>query len=475
MKNKKFKEWAIVFYSVIVTLALGLPVMAFATPVPDTGQTKCYGNNQEIPCPSPGQPFYGQDAQYGPNLQSFTDLGNGVVRDNITGLEWQQATANYAWQQAFDYCVGLSLGGHDDWRLPTIKELSTLVDSSILVPGPTINTTYFPYTEANIYWSSITNAGSSNLAFGLYFGYGTAYGFYDKSSSNCVRAVRGGQSSNSFVDNGDGTISDSSTGLMWQKATAPGTYTWEQALLYCENLTLPVGGYSDWRLPNRNELQTLVDYSKYSPSIDTAFFPNTLASNYLSSTTHSYPDHAHAWNVEFSYGNVDHGNVKSGYAYVRAVRDVGSTGTSTISSTTTSICDADCWKAAYEQSQEQLQQCQTELQACQNQTTTTTAQPTNIKLSILEATPFNEKVNLKWKTESEPENAGFNIWRAEGFVKVNDALIPALGSALSGSEYDFVDQWVLNGKRYFYLLEDIDTNGISTFHGPVKAVPRWWK
>jgi len=100
--------------------------------------------------------------------------------------------------------------------------------------------------------------------------------------------------------------------------------------------------------------------------------------------------------------------------------------------------------------------------------------PTNIELSILDVTPSNEKVILKWKTESETDNAGFNVWRADGFVKVNDAVIPALGSPTAGSEYDFVDQWVLNGKRYFYLLEDIDTNGISTFHGPVKAVPRWW-
>jgi len=56
---------------------------------------------------------------------------------------------------------------------------------------------------------------------------------------------------------------------------------------------------------------------------------------------------------------------------------------------------------------------------------------------------------------------------------MNKSFIPALGSSVSGSEYDFVDEWVLNGKRYFYLLEDIDTNGISTFHGPVKATPRW--
>jgi hypothetical protein len=99
--------------------------------------------------------------------------------------------------------------------------------------------------------------------------------------------------------------------------------------------------------------------------------------------------------------------------------------------------------------------------------------PTNINLSSLKAIPSNEKVTLKWQTETETDNAGFNIWRAEGFQKMNETFIPALGSPTAGSEYDFVDEWVLNGKRYFYLLEDIDTNGSSTFHGPVKAVPRW--
>jgi len=125
-------------------------------------------------------------------------------------------------------------------------------------------------------------------------------------------------------------------------------------------------------------------------------------------------------------------------------------------------CDYKYWKTRFEE-------CQTPI------TTTTTAPPTNIKLSVLDAVPSNEQVLLQWKTETETGNAGFNVWRADNFVKINDAVIPALGSAVSGSEYDFVDQWVLNGKRYFYLLEDIDTNGISTFHGPVKAVPRLWR
>ena len=105
---------------------------------------------------------------------------------------------------------------------------------------------------------------------------------------------------------------------MWQKATAPGTYTWEQALTYCENLTLPAGGYSDWRLPNRNELQSIVDYSRYNPAIDTTFFPDTVASNYWSSTT--YADNtSYAWYVYFSYGGVGNYSKTSSY-YVRAVR-----------------------------------------------------------------------------------------------------------------------------------------------------------
>lgn len=142
--------------------------------------------------------------------------------------------------------------------------------------------------------------------------------------------------------------------------------------------------------------------------------------------------------------------------------------TTTVPAITTTVYDTAFWQALFEQSQAQLQQCQAELQACQ-------APPTNIELSTLDAVPSDKRVLLKWKTESETDNAGFNIWRAEGFVKMNNSVIPALGSPTAGSEYDFVDEWVLNGKWYFYLLEDIDNNGISTFHGPVKAVPRWWR
>jgi hypothetical protein len=188
----KTKSIATVF--VIFLAVFSFSVSVFAGPVPDTGQTKCYDNSQEIPCPQPGQDFYGQDAQYGPNLHSYTDLGNGVIRDNVTGLMWQKDTApgTYTWDQANTYCENLTLGGYSDWRLPTIKELSFLVDSSIPYPGPTINTAYFPNTQAFYCWSSTTSAYYPSYAWVVNFGYGGVYGDH-KSNVYYVRAVRGGQ------------------------------------------------------------------------------------------------------------------------------------------------------------------------------------------------------------------------------------------------------------------------------------------
>jgi len=103
---------------------------------------------------------------------------------------------------------------------------------------------------------------------------------------------------------------------MWQQDTAPGTYTWQEALSYCESLSL--GGHNAWRLPNVNELKSIVDYRTHSPSINTTYFPNTVSSGYWSSTTYAdYP--SRAWVVDFYYGDV-HFDVKSYNYYVRAVR-----------------------------------------------------------------------------------------------------------------------------------------------------------
>jgi len=149
-----------------------------------------------------------------------------------------------------------------------------------------------------------------------------------------VRAVRSGQcgSFDDFIDNGDGTVTNTDTGLMWQKDTDPDIYEWQDALSYCENLTL--AGYDDWRLPNVNELQSLVDYERYDPTINTTYFPNTLSSFYWSSTTYAY-DPSYAWYVRFNDGYVLDCS-KSYFYYVRAVRS-GQCGSFDTSTTTTTI------------------------------------------------------------------------------------------------------------------------------------------
>ncbi|MCX8043458.1 MAG: right-handed parallel beta-helix repeat-containing protein [Desulfobacterota bacterium] len=112
-------------------------------------------------------------------------------------------------------------------------------------------------------------------------------------------------------------------------------------------------------------------------------------------------------------------------------------------------------------------------------TTTTTTEPTLITVRYFKAAARDRTVIVSWATESEFSNAGFNIYRAESeggpYIKINDALICAKGSATQGEEYEFVDKNVRLWKTYYYKLEDIDVNGVATFHGPVSATVKLLK
>lgn len=322
--------------AIISALLLVVPLFGFSTPVPDTGQIECYDTvGNEIKCPSKGQDFYGQDANYAPcNPHSYTKLdGSGndlpdkatewiMVRDNVTGLMWEVKTDDgfihdkdnhYNWYDAQDVFIASlnneQYGGFADWRLPTVKELSNLLDSSLLFPSTTLNTDYFPNASVRYYWSS--------TGWIVLFGDGVVD--YDELGWDgyYVRAVRGGQFFNNFIDNGDGTVTDTTANLMWQQDTAPSTFTWQQALSYCENLTL--AGYDDWRLPNRNELHSIVDYNRGHPSID-PIFSNAVSFPYWSSTTPANRPSG-TWNVLFRSGGIYPGSKSDDhYLYVRAVR-----------------------------------------------------------------------------------------------------------------------------------------------------------
>ena len=119
------------------------------------------------------------------------DKGNGTVYDYDTGLTWQQQDdgATKTWAAAGTYCQNLSLGGKSDWRLPNVKELSSLIDYRQPNPGPVISRVMFPTTQLSYYWSASSYAASSSNAWRVFFGNGSVNAS-NEAGSYYVRCVR---------------------------------------------------------------------------------------------------------------------------------------------------------------------------------------------------------------------------------------------------------------------------------------------
>ena len=313
---------------------------AFAYRLPDTGQSQCY--NQTAPltsCPAPGSPL-GQDGSYSQHPMSFTDNLDGTITDNNTGLMWQKCSAGqssvtcsgsastYSWSGSLGYCDALPLGGHSDWRLPTRKELITIVDYSVPLgryAAPSINTSLFPNTQVNYYWTQTELAVPplpSSYAWYVSFDLGFD-GSNNKVNGYPVRCVRGATLPGpSFVDHGDGTVTDLSTGLMWMQGETS-VMAWDTALALCETSSFPSSPvtYADWRLPDVKELGSLSDESIYNPAVPPSVFPLAKSSYYWSSTTSSltaYPNKA--WAVSFDRGYLGYDPLKTTPYYARCVR-----------------------------------------------------------------------------------------------------------------------------------------------------------
>lgn len=333
----------------------------------DTGQNTCYNSSTgaEVTCTKTGY-----DGDYAGNQPSYTKSSDGkIITDNVTGLMWTQSsdingdgTVNDSDKRypehtdsslsAKSYCDNLSLGGYDDWRLPDVKTLYSLIlftgkDAST-ADGCTggsgtcntasltlfLDTNYFDkafgdtsvgdrvidgqYATTSKYVT--TTMGGDTTIFGLNFVDGRikGYGYYKESSKSYfkkfyVRCVRGNTSYgvNNFVDNGDQTISDKATGLMWQKDDADST-DFDNAVSVCEKAT--TANYSDWRLPNVKELQSIVDYSRS---------PDTTSSA--------------AIDAKFNATSITNENGKTDYAYYWAssthLEEVGATVTASTAGT----------------------------------------------------------------------------------------------------------------------------------------------
>ncbi len=286
------------------------PVQAY--PIVDTGQEKCYGTQVEITCPQPGESLYGQDAQFLGNQMSYTNNGDSTITDNITGLTWTKSPDldgdgdididdKLTFAEFMTYPDDLndqSFAGHGDWRCPSMKELYSLMNFSGTDPSgpdpsgaiPFIDTAYFDFAYGDEaageriidaqFWSTNvyvgTVFGGQEAAFGLNIADGRIKGYPTGApvfKVNYVYFVHGNTAYgiNDLVDNGDGTITDSATGLMWSQddsgdgiSTGPRSgMTWVDALAWVvQKNNESYLGYNDWRLPNAKEMQSIVDYSR---------------------------------------------------------------------------------------------------------------------------------------------------------------------------------------------------------------------
>jgi len=287
------------------------PCPAENYPIVDTSQERCYDNGQEITYPKGGEPFFGQDAQYLGNQPAYRDNEDGTITDLVTGLMWQKGPGpKKTLEEAIAGASACRVGGYDDWRLPSIKEMYSLImfygedvsphltDASGLKPF--INTEYFDFSYGDpaegerIIDSQMatstkyvsTTMYADETVFGVNFADGRIKG-YPAGVNRPGRGpkkffvfyVRGNPEygKNKFRDNGDGTIADEATGLTWMQPDSghlkageskDGRLNWEQALEWAEDLQY--AGHSDWRLPNIKELQSIVDYTRSPDTTNSA-------------------------------------------------------------------------------------------------------------------------------------------------------------------------------------------------------------
>lgn len=293
-----------------------------ATSLPATGLTTCFDERTAIECPVEDAAYAGQDGQVqagGP--LAYTDGGDGTVTDNVTGLMWQAEPTSSTWADADADAAAADTGGYDDWRVPTVTELWSLLDlgdegdesdeagGSTRRDGLHLDTDVFGTGEAGpgadpddgLGARYLTGSGAGSLD-----GVGTASFFVVDFAAGRVttiattpagtdrplalRLVRGGDGygEQDLTGNGDGTITDEATGLTWLQAdsgdpafaglvagttAADGTLDWEEALAFCAELD--VAGIDGWRLPNAKELQSLVDGARVAtggaPAVDPLF------------------------------------------------------------------------------------------------------------------------------------------------------------------------------------------------------------
>ena len=359
----------------------GSPSIGSENPL-KTGQTVCYdAGGLVVACAGTNQDA---DLLRG-TARSYTDNADDTISDNATGLMWEKCTQGLSGSDcttgtattmtrdtALTTCESATTGSHSDWRLPNVNELGTLLDYAAT---PMINATYFPAVQTGTAYYSSTNVmlsrpnswiiwfdngdvtdalpsssryvrcvrteaspASSAAAQPLQTGQTTCYNASGVEIS-CAGTGQDGEyqagAARSYTNNGDDTITDNATGLMWQRCHLgyQNTYcdnlsgsaialNWVNAIAACEATT--TASYTDWHLPNINEIKSIIDYSRGNGdsrrvTIDPAYFPSANVDVYKTGTTNPSVLTRNMY-AEFWQGEIT-GNAKTTTDTVRCVRN----------------------------------------------------------------------------------------------------------------------------------------------------------
>jgi hypothetical protein len=284
--------------------------------------------------------FFIKQDSFGKTLSEtdlFTD-GVRVIKDNNTGLYWEvksplEGDVNYCKDlYTFDeaqkqYTQNLNLanyGGYNDWRMPNKDELRSILDYGL--EEIAIDTSIFENIQIGDYWTKNVYKLQPYFGWVIFLGFGSGIA-KSMDTGHFVMAVRGGNDRrfgepdmSRFIDNKDDTITDETTGLMWQKHENQriGAKTAEKL---CSEMTL--GGYKDWRLPNLKELSTIMNLDETSSSwFFDQVFPTNGVTGMLHYSSSSIFKNYYAWVINFTYGYDGYYGGREAPLLFRAVRTV---------------------------------------------------------------------------------------------------------------------------------------------------------